>query len=69
MVLPGTKQFMAVNNFKLAEPIKVCREQFCMGREMDKLRRDHKEFLDCWDLSENADTSRQKFNMEVYQDW
>lgn len=38
------RQFMAVSNFKLAEPIKICREQLCMDREMDKL---HQEFLDC----------------------
>lgn len=58
-MLPGTKQFMAANNFKLAEPIKVCGEQFCMDREMDKLGRDHQELLDWWDYKENVDTSRQ----------
>lgn len=37
------RQFMAVNNFKLAEPITIHREQFCIDREMDKL---YQEFLD-----------------------
>lgn len=31
------RQFMAVNNFKLAEPIKICQEPFCMDSEMNKL--------------------------------
>lgn len=46
MALSRTKQFMAANNFKLTEPIKVCGEQFCVDREMVKLSRDHEEFLD-----------------------
>lgn len=37
------RQFMAVSNFKLAEPIKICWEHFCMDREMDK---PNQEFLD-----------------------
>lgn len=40
---PKTKLFMAVNNFKLAEPVQVCWEQSCTDREMDNLSRDHQE--------------------------